>query len=141
MNTSTQQASSDERLLAALAQLSVVLPFVGFLVPLHIWLTSREWSRCVQHHALQALFWQLVSSGLTLAYGVIVVAGIYGSLAVGAESPLGPGMVALRCILFLLGAGGYAFAVFAGIRAARKIRAGFDHIYPVVGDWIANHNA
>jgi len=141
MNASTQQASSDERLLAALAQLSVVLPFLGFLVPLHIWLTSREWSQYVQHHALQALFWQLVSSGLTLAYGLVVISGIFESLAIGSESPLGPGWVTLRCILVLIGAGGYAFAVFAGIRAARKIRAGFHYVYPIMGDWITSHLA
>jgi len=136
MNTSTQQASTDERLLAAIAQLGVMLPLLGFIVPLHIWLTSREWSRYVQHHALQALLWQLMSSGLAVAYGVVMVAGLSGSLTAGADGGLGPGMLALRCVVLLVGAAGYGLAVFNGIRAARRIQAGFEHTYPLIGQWV-----
>jgi len=140
MKSSTQQSSSDERLLAALAQVGIFLPGFGFLVPLHIWLNHRDWSRCVARHALQALVWHLGSSLVIAVYVVVVYLGGFGTLAAryGGE-PLPPGLLGLRCGLFLTGAGFYGLLVFVALRAVRRILAGYDHIYPLVGSLLGRY--
>ena len=55
MNTA---ASSDEKILAALAHGSVFLMFLGPVVPVILWVTQRKKSNYVSFHALQAMGYQ-----------------------------------------------------------------------------------
>ena len=75
MSPSAQQASQEERLLAAIAHSGAMLPFLGFIIPLHIWITQRDWSKFVQFHALQALIYQLA---MPSAFSVVYLFGIWG---------------------------------------------------------------
>lgn len=58
-NTDTLQPTQDERVMAALSHVSALLPFMGVIAPIVIWVTQREKSRYVAFQALQALAYQL----------------------------------------------------------------------------------
>jgi uncharacterized Tic20 family protein len=52
--------NQDERVMAALSHISIILPFMGLIASIVIWVTQKEKSRFVAFHALQALVYQLV---------------------------------------------------------------------------------
>jgi uncharacterized Tic20 family protein len=51
--------SQDERIMAALAHVTTLVPFMGVIAPIVIWTTQREKSQYVAFQALQALAYQL----------------------------------------------------------------------------------
>lgn len=51
--------TQDERLMAGLSHISVLLPMMGVIAPIVIWVTQREKSRFVTFQSLQALAFQL----------------------------------------------------------------------------------
>lgn len=59
----TEQASlpnPNDRIMAALAHISAVLPFMGVIAPIVIWVTQKDKSEYVAFQALQAVTYQLV---------------------------------------------------------------------------------
>lgn len=56
----TPTPSTDERVLAALSHIAVLLPLMGVIAPIVIWVTQREKSKFVAFQSLQALAYQLV---------------------------------------------------------------------------------
>ena len=58
-NFTSPNPSQDERVIAALAHVSAILPFMGVIAPIVIWVTQREKSRYVAFQALQAVAYQL----------------------------------------------------------------------------------
>lgn len=58
--SSLAQPMQDERIMAALSHLAIVLPFMGVIAPTVIWVTQKDKSRFVAFQALQALVYQLV---------------------------------------------------------------------------------
>lgn len=61
MESDEQQIiTQDERLMAGLGHLSVLVPYAGFLAPLVLWITQKEKSRFVAYQALQAAALQVV---------------------------------------------------------------------------------
>lgn len=62
MTAATQTISPpthDERVMAALAHISIIIPLMGAVLPGVIWVTQKEKSRYVAFQALQALALQL----------------------------------------------------------------------------------
>ena len=51
--------NQDERVMAALAHVAVILPTMGIIAPIVIWATQKEKSQYVAFQALQALAYQL----------------------------------------------------------------------------------
>jgi uncharacterized Tic20 family protein len=58
-NIDSLTPTQDERIMAALSNISVLLPMMGFVVPIVIWVTQKEKSRYVAFQSLQALVYQL----------------------------------------------------------------------------------
>jgi uncharacterized Tic20 family protein len=56
-NTNTNQ---NDKIMAALAHISVLLPLIGLLAPIVIWVTQKEKSKYVAFQSLQAIAYQLV---------------------------------------------------------------------------------
>jgi hypothetical protein len=52
-------ASQDERVMAALAHVSVLMPLMGIIVPIVIWVTQKDKSQYVAFQALQAAGFQI----------------------------------------------------------------------------------
>ena len=51
--------TQDERVMASLSHITAILPFMGMIAPIVIWVTQKEKSKYVAFHALQALGFQL----------------------------------------------------------------------------------
>jgi len=61
MNTSSSNLpTQDERVMAALAHLTAILPLLGILAPIVIWVTQRQKSPYVAFQALQAIAHQVI---------------------------------------------------------------------------------
>ena len=143
MQPSASHASQDERLLAAVAHGAALLPFVGVIVPLYIWLTQQDWSKFVRFHAIQALIHQMVTPAATLAVYLLGIWGLYGTLmgglANGPQGTLPSGMIALRCILVSIVLGGWGLTVTLGLLGVSHTLAGRDFLYPLIGPWLVSH--
>ena len=66
-DTPSPMSPQDERIMAALSHISVLLPFIGTLAPILIWVTQKEKSRYVAFQSLQALAFQL---SMIIAYAL-----------------------------------------------------------------------
>lgn len=143
MYPSASQASQDERLLAAVAHCAALLPFVGVIVPLYIWITQQDWSKFVRFHAIQALIHQMVMPAAALAVYLLGIWGLYdtlmGGLSIGSQSALPSGMLALRCTLVSIILGGWGLTITLGLLGASRTLAGRDFLYPFIGPWLASH--
>jgi len=49
----------EEKLMALISHLSVIIPNIGIIVPIIIWLTQKEKSNFTRFNSLQAIFFQL----------------------------------------------------------------------------------
>lgn len=58
-NNVSQAPTQDERVMAALSHVSALLPMIGVIAPIVIWVTQKEKSKYVAFQALQALAYQL----------------------------------------------------------------------------------
>ena len=143
MHPSTGQASQDERLLAAVAHCAVLLPFFGIIVPLYIWITQKDWSKCVCFHAIQALIYQMVMPAAILAVYLLGVWGFYGTLIgrfpIGQQSALPAGMLVLRCLLVSGILGSWGLTITLGLIGMTRTLAGRDFLYPIIGRWLASY--
>lgn len=61
----SQKPTQDERLMAALSHVTTLMPFMGVIAPIIIWITQKDKSQYVAFQALQALIYQL---GLIVAW-------------------------------------------------------------------------
>lgn len=142
MHPSTGQASQEERLLAAVAHGSALLPFFGIIVPLYIWITQKDWSKCVRFHAIQALVHQMILPAATLAVYLVGIWGFYGTLVARLSTDPGgalpTGLLALRCILVIAVLGGWGLTVTLGLMGMSHTLAGRDFLYPFIGSWVAS---
>ncbi len=144
--------TQDERILAALAHASVILPFWGLIGAIVVWATQREKSRFVNFQALQGAAYQLcliilafigggcymfASFGMFLVMPVSMISmgdmsdpnameGIIGML-VAMSSFFLP--VCLTGIFFLVGA---AFVCY-GLYGAVRVLQGDDFRYAIIG--------
>ncbi|MBC8389842.1 MAG: DUF4870 domain-containing protein [Actinobacteria bacterium] len=55
-----EKISMEEKLMSLLSHLSILIPNIGILAPIIIWVTNKDKSRFVKFNALQAIFFQLI---------------------------------------------------------------------------------
>jgi uncharacterized Tic20 family protein len=51
--------SSDEKLMSLLSHLSIIIPNIGVIAPIIIWVTQKDKSKFVRFNAIQSIFFQL----------------------------------------------------------------------------------
>jgi len=148
------KATQDERILAALAHASVILPFWGLIGAIVIWVTQREKSRFVSFQALQGVAYQLVlvlGGLLGFACYMCSFLGVFLLMPVGflaTEGTTEPGtiggLVAMLatsfpfCILGLFMLVGLAFVLY-GLYGAVRVLQGHDFRYVVIGPWLERY--
>jgi len=134
-------ASQDERVMAALSHVSVLIPGMGVIAPILIWVTQREKSKYVAFQSLQALIYQLVFPILGFAGGFCYVGSIFlmGFLAVAISNMnfSGPELVFFFpfLILGLIALIGFAMVIY-GLAGAVMAFQGKDFHYLVLGDFL-----
>lgn len=113
--------SQNERVMAVLAHLCVLLPQLGLVVPLVLWLANRGSAPFAAYQAKQAFFFQLA---VAVLFWVVAIGGtVLGILT------LGLGFLAL----FPLLAGWHLAADIYGIVGAVKAFEGRDFRYFLLG--------
>ena len=126
LNTLTP--SQDERVVAALSHVSALLPMMGVIAPIVIWVTQREKSRYVAFQALQALVYQLsmiaawiIGMGFYMCSFLVTFATIPFASSAGASQYADPFLgMAFIIPMLVFGAifvGGFFFVVYGVIGA------------------------
>ncbi|MCY7362824.1 MAG: DUF4870 domain-containing protein, partial [Ignavibacteria bacterium] len=69
-NDTPTEVASDEKLLAMLSHLSVLLG--GILLPFIIWITQKDKSKFVRFHSLQAIFFQLSLAAIIVIFVIVI---------------------------------------------------------------------
>ncbi len=141
---SSRLSTQDERTIAALAHVSVLLPLMGVIAPIVIWVTQKERSRFVAFQALQAIAWQLLMiliwfGGMACYMGSFFVS-FFGTVALQSSSPNGPPLAFFLpfALMILLFAAMGIFVIY-GIVAAVLTFQGKDFRYLLVGRWVERY--
>jgi uncharacterized protein len=59
-NIDAMKPTQDERIMAALSHIAAIIPFMGVIAPIVIWVTQKDKSRYVGFQALQAMAYQIL---------------------------------------------------------------------------------
>ncbi|MEN8242668.1 MAG: DUF4870 domain-containing protein [Chloroflexota bacterium] len=86
METTTQY-STEERIMAAVSHAAILLPYVGAIVPLGVWVTQREKSDWVRFQALQALVFQTMLFVVLMLSSCLVIPILFASMGFAVENP------------------------------------------------------
>ncbi|MGC9398564.1 MAG: DUF4870 domain-containing protein [Anaerolineae bacterium] len=141
--------SQDERIMAALAHVTILLPVWGLVSPIVIWVTQRETSQRVAFQALQALVYQLLLVILWFVgmgcYVLSIFFGIGGGMLMEMETARGGGkIVGLMGAFFpflILGVFsliGLAYMIY-GLVGAVQVFRGRDFRYLLIGRWVERY--
>jgi uncharacterized Tic20 family protein len=137
--------SSEESWLAALSHAGILIPSLGFVVPLIVWITQREKSANLRFQSLQALTFQLLVAAVGVVLGALsgLFVGALGLLsgafafALQSETPFvlitGGQFLVFGGLLCLMG-----LAVLLGIVAAIACLSGSNFRYPILGRRLEN---
>lgn len=129
--------SSDEKIMAGLANGAVILPMWGLIVAVLIWLLQREKSEFVRQQGMQAIAWQgaqiaVMFGGIILYMGsfFLMMGGMFMVDPTGAEPPfffffpfLMMGCLFLFQFVFII------VGIWGGVRSFQ----GNDFSYPLIG--------
>jgi uncharacterized Tic20 family protein len=133
--------SKDERIMGALPHISVLIPYIGVIVPILIWVTQKDKSRFVYLQALQAAAYQLALFVATLlGWGCYILSFVLliptiALIQPSSEWPVLAVTFIPFCVLGLIGLGWLLFLIY-GIVAAIQVFQGKDFRYLVIGDQV-----
>jgi uncharacterized Tic20 family protein len=133
--------SQDERIMGALPHISVLIPYIGVIVPILIWVTQKDKSRFVYLQALQAAAYQLALFVATLlGWGCYILSFVLliptiALIQPSSEWPVLAVTFIPFCVLGLIGLGWLLFLIY-GIVAAILVFQGKDFRYIVIGDQV-----
>ena len=140
--------TQEDRIMAALAHVTALLPFMGVVAPVIIWTTQKDKSRFVSFQALQATVYQLTMivawfvgmacymCSFFLTFGGMATLGLSASPEGSVNGPAAVAGIAAFIIPFvvfgLMFVGGFAFVLYGAIGAIQTLR-GKDFRYIVIG--------
>jgi uncharacterized Tic20 family protein len=138
--------TQDERVMASLSHVSALLPMMGVIAPIVIWVTQREKSEYVAFQALQALVYQLVMiAAWIIGMGCYICSFLITFVAIPFSSSSGPSQsldpflgLAFIIPLLVFGAiflGGFLFVVY-GVIGAVMVFQGKPFRYILIGSRI-----
>jgi uncharacterized Tic20 family protein len=137
--------SQDERVMAALSHISVVLPFMGVIAPIVIWATQKNKSPFVAFQSLQAIAFQLtmilswfLGMGCYMCsfFGMFAIMAVASAASRGRETFMSPYMEIPFFFPFVIFAAMFAvmiiFDVYGVVAAIRSLQ-GKPFRYAVIG--------
>lgn len=143
--------SQNDKIMAALAHISVLLPFMGVIAPIVIWATQKDKSEYVAFQALQAVAYQLLMIVAWFVGMACYMLSFFGTfftipLAGAAGGEVDPSVAPIFMLGFLIPflvfggmfLGGALFVVY-GVIGAIQVFQGKDFRYIVVGNRLANY--
>lgn len=137
--------TSDEKMMAALAHGSVLLSFLGPIVPVIFWSSQRRKSEYVRFHALQALGYQVISFWFWMfaIFGIVVLSMIIViPLSVlierhSSDTSFFPFIIQPFIFIGIFGVFGLYFLL--GFIGAVFSFLGRDFRYPLLGNWLERY--
>ena len=144
-------SSQNDKIMAALAHISAIIPFMGVVAPIVIWATQKDKTEYVAFQALQAVAYQLlmistwfVGMGCYMPSSISMFLGI--PLAGSNGGRVDPSIAPLFAVGFMfpfiiLGAifvGGALFIIY-GIIAAVQVFQGKDFRYRIIGNRLMDY--
>ncbi len=145
-NLNSMAPTQDERIMAGLSHISALLPLMGVIAPIVIWVTQKDKSKYVAFQSLQALAYQLVMLGAWfVGMGCYMVSFFSTFLTIpfapstGSSQPsdlfFGLAFLIPFLVFGLIFLGGFLFIVYAIIGAIMAFQ-GRDFRYIVLGSRI-----
>ena len=145
MTEETLTPTQDDRIMAALAHIGALLPMMGLVAPIVVWVTQKDKSKFVHFQALQALIFQLTMVLLYfLSMGCYMLSffGMFFTIpfteSAGSSAEPDPLFFVSFFIPFVvmgvMTLGGLVFIIY-GIIAAIMTGQGKDFRYLLVGKW------
>lgn len=129
-------SDSSERITAAMAHGSIIVPTFGILVPILIWVTQKDKSRYVAYHALQGLSLQVTMLLYTFLGGMCYMFSFLGFFLTDFTNTPSNQPPAFFFVPFgvmgLMMLGMFLFSLY-GIIAAVMVALGKDFQYPLLG--------
>jgi uncharacterized Tic20 family protein len=133
--------TQDERVMAALSHASALMPMMGSIVPIVIWVTQKEKSKYVAFQALQALAYQLtmiVAWFVGMGCYMFSCFGTFFTIPFADSSHSGSPILALGYIIPLLVfgtifIGGFLFVIY-GVIGAVMVLQGKPFRYLIIGN-------
>ena len=150
----TEQGSipgQNDKIMAALAHVSTLLPFIGVIAPIVIWVTQKDKSEYVAFQALQAIVYQLLmilSWFVGMGCYMLSVFGTFFTIpfAEANGGQVDPAVAPVFMLGFMIpfiifGAiflGGALFVIY-GLIAAIQVFQGKDFRYIIIGNRLADY--
>lgn len=140
--------NQNDRIMAALAHISIILPFMGVIAPIIIWVTQKEKSEYVAFQAIQAVVYQLtmllawfVGMGCyMLTFFSMFITTLFTSRSEGEVDPsAAPFFVGFFFLPFLIMGAmllGQAFFFIYGLIGTVQTFRGKDFKYIVIGNYL-----
>ncbi len=136
--------SSNDKIMAALAHVSAMMPMIGVIAPIVIWATQKDKSEFVAFQAIQAVAYQLLMVflyfvGMGCYMGSFFLMFPAGFLTSGSSMDSTPLFIFIPFVVFgCILLGGFFFIIY-GIVAAILTFQGRDFRYVFLGNWLANY--
>ena len=145
-NSTSLTPTQDERVMAALSHVSAILPFMGMVAPIIIWVTQKEKSKYVAFQALQAMGFQLsmivawfIGMGCYMASFFATFLSIPFASSSSSTQPVEPlfslAFLVPFVVLGVIFIGGFTFIVY-GIVGAVMTFQGKPFRYVLIGNWV-----
>jgi uncharacterized Tic20 family protein len=120
-----KKINSEERLMSLLSHLSIIIPNIGVIAPIIIWVTQKDKSKFVRFNAIQAVFFQLLFFVLLILSIFIGLILMFISLPVITRNPdaapgvlfwVSMGVMNLYFPLWII------FAIYAAVAGAKSFK-------------------
>jgi uncharacterized Tic20 family protein len=136
--------TSDEKVMAALAHGSIILAFLGPVVPVAIWASQRRKSKYVCFHSLQAMGYQAFMFWLWFALMILIMLFVIClavplSITVAEDASNVAAPLLIQFFMFIVIFGMMALFFLTGIVGAVLCLLGRDFRYPLIGTWLERH--
>lgn len=144
-NLNTNAIDQNDRIMAALAHVTIILPWVGVIAPIIIWATQKEKSEFVAFQALQATAYQLIMIFVWILgmgcymcsiFGMVFFIPVTQEFQGGLAEMLGFFLPFSVFGLLLLGS--IVYVVYALVGAVLVLQ-GRDFRYLLIGSWLEGY--
>ena len=118
-----EKINSDNKLMSLMSHLAIIIPNIGIIAPIVIWVTQKDKSKFVRFNAIQAIFFQLIFFILLMLSIFIGLILMFISIPLMSTSPGGePGILfwvsmGIMNFYFPLWAIFSIYAIVAGVKS------------------------
>lgn len=117
----SEDKKSDDKLMSLISHLAVIIPNIGVVAPIVIWITQKDRSEFVRFNAIQAIFFQLVFFALIMLSVIIGFILMFIAIPLMGEEPtvlfwVSMGIMSLYFPLWILFS---VYAIVAGVKSFR----------------------